>query len=430
MLIHRMAASFGQLQNHTLELKDGLNIIQAPNEAGKSTWCAFLTAMLYGINSRERDRGGFMAEKNRYAPWSGAPMAGRVDCRWDGRDITLMRATRRQSSPMGEFRAIYTGTGDTVPDLTGQTCGETLLGVSREVFERSAFIRQAGLAVTQDTGLERRIAALITSGQEDTSYTEAAAALDFGIRIVHLSCAGKPNLFYSQPDDLSDGLATEAGWRIYGGHRFWSSPESTRSYYPDNAPVACELLADGVCLRQRTDPWTGFEKTLILRFLPDGRLSAEHILTNRNPQTVQAAAWGVCTLRGGGTARIPFPGGTAGEYTPGRVLSLWGQTSLADERLQFGPEEICARHLPRGTSLKLGVYTAKGKITAENLGQRLTVSCEVHPIAQCADHGCNVELYLNPDVMELETLGVLARLAPGQSTHHTEFWTLEPLSEG
>ena len=177
MLIHRMAASFGQLQNHTLELKDGLNIIQAPNEAGKSTWCAFLTAMLYGINSRERDRGGFMAEKNRYAPWSGAPMAGRVDCRWDGRDITLMRATRRQSSPMGEFRAIYTGTGDTVPDLTGQACGETLLGVSREVFERSAFIRQAGLAVTQDTGLERRIAALITSGQEDTSYTEAAAAL-------------------------------------------------------------------------------------------------------------------------------------------------------------------------------------------------------------------------------------------------------------
>lgn len=95
-----------------------------------------------------------------------------------------------------------------------------------------------------------------------------------------------------------------------------------------------------------------------------------------------------------------------------------------------GRRRSAARHLPRGTSLKLGVYTAKGRISAENLGQRLTVSCEVHPIAQCADHGCNVELYLNPDVMEIETLGVLARLAPEQSTHHTEFWTLEPLSEG
>lgn len=101
-------------------------------------------------------------------------------------------------------------------------------------------------------------------------WTEAAAALDFGIRIVHLSCAGKPNLFYSQPDDLSDGLATEAGWRIYGGHRFWSSPESTRSYYPDNAPVACELLADGVCLRQRTDPWTGFERRSSCAFCRTG----------------------------------------------------------------------------------------------------------------------------------------------------------------
>ena len=60
-----MTAAFGKLQGHTLELKDGLNIIQAPNETGKSTWCAFLLAMLYGINSRERDRAGFIADKNR-----------------------------------------------------------------------------------------------------------------------------------------------------------------------------------------------------------------------------------------------------------------------------------------------------------------------------------------------------------------------------
>ena len=123
MLIQRMAASFGRLQNDTLELQPGLNILQAPNETGKSTWCAFLLSMLYGINSRERDRPGAPADKNRYAPWSGALMAGRVDCRWNDRDITLLRATRRQGTPMGEFKALYTGTADTVPGLTGQTCG-------------------------------------------------------------------------------------------------------------------------------------------------------------------------------------------------------------------------------------------------------------------------------------------------------------------
>ncbi len=124
MLIRRMAASFGKLQNHTLELSEGLNIIQAPNETGKSTWCAFLSSMLYGINSRERDKAGYIADKNRYAPWSGTAMAGRIDCLHGEDELTIMRATRRQTSPMGEFRAIYAGTGDIVPNLTGANCGE------------------------------------------------------------------------------------------------------------------------------------------------------------------------------------------------------------------------------------------------------------------------------------------------------------------
>ena len=177
MLIQRMSAAFGRLRNETLQFQDGLNIIEAPNETGKSTWCAFLTAMLYGINSRERDKAGFIADKNRYAPWDGSSMSGRLECHADGADITLTRTTRRQAAPMADFQAVYTGTASSVEGLTGANCGEALLGVSREVFERSAFIRQSGLAITQDAGLERRVASLISSGEEDTSYTEAYDAL-------------------------------------------------------------------------------------------------------------------------------------------------------------------------------------------------------------------------------------------------------------
>ena len=106
LLIHRMTATFGKLQNRTLELKDGLNILEAPNETGKSTWCAFLLAMLYGVNSRERDKAGFIADKNRYAPWSGAAMCGRLDCLVDSDELSLTRSTRRQTSPMGDFQAL------------------------------------------------------------------------------------------------------------------------------------------------------------------------------------------------------------------------------------------------------------------------------------------------------------------------------------
>ena len=100
MLIQRMSAVFGRLRNETLQLQDGLNIIEAPNETGKSTWCAFLTAMLYGINSRERDKAGFIADKNRYAPWDGGSMSGRLECHADGADLTITRTTRRQTAPI------------------------------------------------------------------------------------------------------------------------------------------------------------------------------------------------------------------------------------------------------------------------------------------------------------------------------------------
>ena len=65
MKIRTMTAIFGKLDRARLELGDGLNLICAPNEGGKSTWRAFWQAMLYGFDTRERDRKGHLAEKNR-----------------------------------------------------------------------------------------------------------------------------------------------------------------------------------------------------------------------------------------------------------------------------------------------------------------------------------------------------------------------------
>ncbi len=170
MEIQEMRATFGKLQDRTLSLQPGLNCIYAPNESGKSTWSHFLRIMLYGLSTRDR---GAMADKNRFAPWSGAAMRGQLQVTDSaGTQLTLSRDTRRANAPMGHFTCTYTGTADAVPGMDGQNAGETLLGVPREVFERSAFIRQSALAVDSDAELERRIAALITTGEEDVSYTE------------------------------------------------------------------------------------------------------------------------------------------------------------------------------------------------------------------------------------------------------------------
>lgn len=172
MIIRKLNASFGTLDGRRMELGDGLNILAAPNEAGKSTWCAFLCTMLYGLDTAARARGGVAPDKQRYAPWSGAPMAGSMEIEHGGRRITIRRWTEKPNAPMQAFSATYTGTDDPVPEMTADNAGEMLTGVQREVFERSAFIRQAGMAVQSGAALEKRIHAIVSSGEEDVSYSE------------------------------------------------------------------------------------------------------------------------------------------------------------------------------------------------------------------------------------------------------------------
>ena len=177
MMIRKCTASFGKLENETLSFRDGLNVIYAPNESGKSTWCAFIQAMLYGIDSSERVRAGYLPDKLRYAPWSGAPMEGSMDLVADRCDITITRRTKGKSGPMQEFSAVYTGTNVPVKGLTGQNAGEMLTGVSKDVFRRTAFIAQGSVGVTGSPELEKRISAIVTTGEEECSYSEAEARL-------------------------------------------------------------------------------------------------------------------------------------------------------------------------------------------------------------------------------------------------------------
>ena len=176
MRIYSMTATFGKLENQTLTFQPGLNIVEAPNEWGKSTWCAFLMAMLYGIDTRERTTSDHLADKEHYAPWSGAPMSGRVELRWKDRDITIERTTKGRV-PLGIFRAYETKSGLAVPELTAANCGELLLGVERSVFQRTGFLRLTDMPVGQDAALSARLAALVTTGDESGTAQKLGAKL-------------------------------------------------------------------------------------------------------------------------------------------------------------------------------------------------------------------------------------------------------------
>ena len=202
MRIDTMTATFGKLEHQSLSLKPGLNVIHAPNEWGKSTWCAFLLAMLYGLDTRGKAGGKNLPEKERYAPWSGSPMSGRVELNWNGRDITIERTTKGRI-PLGAFRAYETHTGMEVPELEGSNCGFLLLGVERSVYQRAGFIRLSDLPVTQDEALRRRLNQLVTTGDDSGDQ----AKLEKGLRELKNRCR------YNRSGLLPQAIAQREGLR-------------------------------------------------------------------------------------------------------------------------------------------------------------------------------------------------------------------------
>lgn len=172
-------ATYGKLDQAQLDLQPGLNVICAPNEGGKSTWCRFLLAMFYGLNTRQR---GDLADKNRFQPWSGSLMQGKLELSVGNKELTLSRRTQRPDAPLGVFSCTYSGTDTPVPGLDAARCGETLLGVPQSVYQRCAFIPSGSLAIDADADLERRISALISTGDEKISFSQVESRLKKQLR--------------------------------------------------------------------------------------------------------------------------------------------------------------------------------------------------------------------------------------------------------
>lgn len=201
MKILKMRASFGKLKGE-LELQEGMNVLTLPNEEGKSTWTAFIIAMFYGIDTKERSNqtNAGLPAKERYRPWSGEPMEGSIDLEWKGRYITIERKSTPKA-PMSIFRAYDTESGKELGALSGENCGRTLCGVERSVFERTAFIRQLGMSVNADDALEKRLGALVSTGEEQG---KSAPQLEKELQVLRNRLAGRNGRIVKLQTELTE----------------------------------------------------------------------------------------------------------------------------------------------------------------------------------------------------------------------------------
>jgi len=177
LTFRKLTARFGKLNNSELKLESGLNVIYGENESGKSTWCSFIRVMLYGIRTSDRDTATRLADKNRYLPWSGGTMEGRMELDLKGRRVVVERSSTRSGIMQG-FSAYYADTGEPLEGYNGSNAGELLVGLSRDAFERSVFVGNAAIAVGSSDELERKIRSLASSGDEEVSFSGAYETLN------------------------------------------------------------------------------------------------------------------------------------------------------------------------------------------------------------------------------------------------------------
>jgi hypothetical protein len=248
-----------------------------------------------------------------------------------------------------------------------------------------------------------------------------------GPRLVRLSLTGSDeNLLAETPDSK---VNTPFGdYHLRGGHRLWHAPEALgRTYVPDDSGLSVEMLPDGVRLVQPTETVTGIRKSIEIHMRPDRpALNLHHRLHNDGVWPVELAPWAITQLPLGGVAILPQPEGPAGtsELLPNRRLALWPYSRWSDPRLHIHDSCIVIHAQAQLPPFKIGYLNTHGWLGYLRNGVFFCKRFTPDPKPAYPDFGCNAEVYCNDQFVELETLGPLRVLAPGEAVSHVEAWEL------
>jgi hypothetical protein len=253
---------------------------------------------------------------------------------------------------------------------------------------------------------------------------------DIGPRIIRYAFVGGRNLFHEFASQM--GKSGESTWQNRGGHRLWVAPEapppSPVTYALDNFPVGITLKGGAIIATPPVEQEAGLQKQLVVKMAPAGSgVEVLHRITNLNPWAIELSAWALTVMAPGGVGITGLPPrGTHPEMlAPTNPLVIWAFTDLSDKRWQFTRKYVLLRQDPKSSSpQKIGSFSQE-TFGAYYLGKELFVKrYRAEPNKTYPDMGASFEMFTNSQVLELETLGPLTKLAPRASVEHVERWSL------
>jgi hypothetical protein len=255
------------------------------------------------------------------------------------------------------------------------------------------------------------------------------------IRIDYLVTAGPrlvriflPGIEENQLADVSHlTINTPFGlYRFIGGHRLWHSPEAMpRTYVPDDTGLQVEKYENSLRLAGKVEAPTGLQKIMEIHLDPNrAAFRITHILKNTGHTTVSLAPWAITQLPLGGATLLPLANGpvdSAG-LLPNRNLVFWPYTQIHDSRIELNDDLALLHGSAASTACKIGCTNRAGWVGYLRPNILLVKRFEPYPDLPHPDFSCNVETYTGYNFIELETLGVLAPIEPGESVTHVETW--------
>lgn len=255
---------------------------------------------------------------------------------------------------------------------------------------------------------------------------ELVVTADVGPRIIRYGFAGGQNLFVELEEDL--GQTGGDGWRLYGGSRLWVAPEDrVYSYGADNEPV--EVRIDGNALSaQAPVENTGVQKRIEVELAERGSaVTVRYVLANRTIWPLRIATWVLTMMAPGGVAVTTLPPrGTHPEIlAPTNPLILFAFTNMSDPRWSWLEKYIVLRQDPTMPDPeKIGLFNPATRGAYLLDGELFVKKFEAAPEEEYPDMGSSFEAFTNERFLELETLGPMRTLKPGESLEHVETWSL------
>ena len=164
--------SFGVLNNRGFTLSDGISIAVTENGTGKSTFCAFIKAMFYGLED-SRKQSVLENERKRYLPWGGKAARGSLSFE-NARGAYRIERSFGEKPSQDTFTLYDLNTGKISNDY-GENIGRELFGLDSDGFLRTLFLSEENLSGKNEN---KTVLAKLTSPEKiDEALSELDAAL-------------------------------------------------------------------------------------------------------------------------------------------------------------------------------------------------------------------------------------------------------------